>query len=619
MSCPGWLKNLVFYSSVILGLFYILVLNSVIPFFSLFPSSHILWLTGFGESFFQGPDAFSLYASNFGYPVPMPLFSGLPLALPTGFFIYCGMHPADAYSLSAFLWILCAFLGCWRLMAFYGKPRLIRLLFAVGWLSTPIVFRHSGLSHFGIAFALFPVYVYAFLRLSVTGRNKTHAFFSWLNLSFWCSISLFMDPYSYIMFFSTCVILLAIGFLTQKPARTELLRKTLPMVALAFCVSMLLYLFYNDFNLFGPAESIDIFRALGADVRDMFVPPHAATWWSDRLGLSGTRRGITHFGDGTNWYAPYMLPSLLCGLTGFVILWRSSRACFFSVLGITIFAFWMSLGPSLNVNARHDDINTPTVSNLRMPPEFSVMPTGNEYLSKYVPGFKSMRFSYRWCLLTMFGLWLAAGLGLGKLYGKNRLCSFIVVAWMVCCISLDAPRLKHLYRVGLGGYANIKKMDSELLIPLSQYLSPGAIVGFLPASNDWVVNYIAPRLKIITPNVGGDKNVALVVRKRMSIFDHNVFWHQNVDIPAAKKLAADINEALISGNVDRVVIPFFRLMYYFENHSLDGKERFEPLFDALRHYNLDIAFEDKFAVIKPATERRDRDQSVPEMGAATEN
>ena len=185
----------------ILALALVLFLNGAVPFFATPTLAPALWTTGFSLSFLN-ESIFSIYAKNFGAPMPAAMVFGLSGGWPTAFLIKMGLHPADAYSAMVAFWLAVAFFFAYRIAQFFGMRRWLAILAAAVWATMPIIWKHEFYGTLALGIGLLPFYFWAALKLFLTDSfTFSRKWFLYIGIYFVAAlIAVFMDGYSFMMF-----------------------------------------------------------------------------------------------------------------------------------------------------------------------------------------------------------------------------------------------------------------------------------------------------------------------------------------------------------------------------------------------------------------------------------
>jgi hypothetical protein len=525
----------------------------VIPFISVAYPGEIVWISGFAQSFInQGWG--SLKAVNFGIPAPAPLPFGLASALLQGAIMYSfKLHAWDAYAWAAIFWLFLALLGGAGLAQLLGASSASVPLLSLMYLTLPIIWWHAAFSILSFGFALLPLYLFSAFRLifqfwdedrSVQSRAVDVLLF--LATGF---LSVFIDGYTYVMFFVGTTVVYVTALAQDRILRIRLLVVTLPIIGFTFFASYRAYTSYLGVNQFHH-ESVDFFRAWGADIVMMLIPSAGVSWLCDSLHLSAPRTDQQFFGDASVWMTTFSAPFLIIGIIGFLKMRRHP----FALPSLLVFlcGFYFALGPSLKVNS----VRPTTAEKMRpappngrlMPKSLALIPTGSSLFDKDIPGFNSMRATYRWSGLMFVGLYgLAVLLSKGLAEEKRRL----IASGLPCVIILlNMPNLPQRLANGIYYRASMEQMASDLNT-LDSQIGPGHRVVFYPLGNDFIVNYLAARGRYYTYNTGGDKNLDVASRS----------WPASVlnffSAPPDENLDREIAKLLLSGDADAVVLPYF--------------------------------------------------------------
>ncbi len=534
----------------------VLIIHAAIPGILLPNTGFVYGWTGFAEAFaHQGFSA--VHSDYFGYSNVIPLSFGLTAVLPMAWLIRFGVEPLIAFSILQLAFLLLAFAGSVKLAINYKCPTGMAVFLSLGWLVLPIIWISStNYMMLGWGMALLPGYFYvteSFFQFQGSWSQKA---LRGVALLITIIGAIFLDPYSLMMFLSAVGFFLIIQFIYSKKG----IREFLSMEVLFFLLGIgLSYFAYASYSKVLPIHSADIaiFRAMGVDLTYLAVPSRGVIWLWDTLGLSEFRNTTMYWGDGSAWCSSFSLLLMFTVIIGWWFLRNQHwRATVFLV--IAIFGFYMSLGPTVKIDARKslEQAEKPfSYNSYMMPREGAGVSSGSGILSENMPGFRSMRASYRWVVLGSFGAWVLLVLVVAK-YNRSRKAYAL---WGVAIVLLFShiPNLSQAWQTGLNSQKRAMGINDSLLNNLTHKIDPSDIIMFLPAGNDHLINYIAAREQLQTYNVGGDRhygyassNWPAVVREVSSIGrDLN-------DMPCRAD-ALLLAEALIFEDLDVIVFPFF--------------------------------------------------------------
>ena len=526
---------------LLMAVCFVLFINGAIPFLMLPTLGQAVWAMGFAQSFANG-SLFDPYVHDFGMPNPAAIAFGLAGAWPASILIRLGLHSADAYTGMVALWLMLAMYSAYQIARRFNIARSIALLAAVAWMTMPVIWAHAGFSMLSLGIALLSFYFLAALRLFVIGSEPKNISLSVIITYFISTIvSIFMDGYTFMMFACGSSFLLLYSFITRPEIRNVFIKVAIPIHVISFTVAYALYTAFIGKSGFS-AESIDMFRGWGLDLSFIVIPTKGLLWIPDLLGLSQRRNEQIYFGDASVWVTTFSLPILLLGTWAW---WRSKRQFKIAsgVLLIAILSFYMALGPSLKINSIK-----PEYLNLQvMPVEFAIAPTFNAWISENIPGFNTMRASYRWSALGIFALWLLIIIGLARTDDKNRR---IGVVGLIALTLLNLPDFKSKWKQSTSEREMFQQIDQELVTTLRKHIQPGEMVSFIPWSNDFFANYLAPKAGFRTYNIGGDKNLQTAMDAwPLAMRQAGGVWDRNKAMSAIKMLVND--------STDVLVIPYF--------------------------------------------------------------
>ena len=403
----------------ILALAFVLFLHGAVPFFATPTLTQALWTTGFSQSFLN-ESVFSIHARNIGAPEPAAMVFGLAGAWSAAVFIKLGLHPADGYSAMVAFWLPVGFFSAYKIGRFFGAQHLMAILGAVLWMSMPIIWMHAHYSMVSLGIGLLPFYFWVALNLFLCTPGLPKPSFLYVGMYVAAAlIAVFMDGYSFMMFAVGASLLCAYIIIAFPECRKRMFLVGIPVHVLSFGLA---YFFYTSYIGKTEFESppIDYFRGWGLDLSFIVIPTRGIHWVFDILGLSAARSNNLYFGDSSVWVTAFCLPIVLAGLFSW---WRVRRHTKIAsgLLLLAAFGFYMALGPSLKINSTKPEVMQrvkPGQQSEMMPPEMAIAPTGSAWISENLPGFRSVRATYRWSALGMFGLWMLFVQLIGKKHPK---------------------------------------------------------------------------------------------------------------------------------------------------------------------------------------------------------
>ena len=543
---------------IIIALFavvFVLYVHGAIPFLMLPTLGQVFMSTGFSQSM-AGGSLFDFYAHDFGIPKPAAIAFGLAGVWPASLLIRTGMHAADAYTSVVALWLGLAMFSAYRIARWFGGAKMTALSLAVVWMTMPIIWGHAGYLTVSLGMALLSFYFLAAIKLFLINDETSKISSSSIVLyAVAAIISVFMDGYTFMMFASGSSILLLYMLLTRVDVRAQLLKVAAPVHVVSFALAYALYSFYIGKTSYA-AQEIDIFRANGLDLSFLAIPSKGVHWIPDLLGISVKRSMELYFADGSVWSTTFALPVLILGLLSW---WRTRRLTKIStgILLVSMFGFYMALGPSLKINSvKPDALRSPVeivpYSQYIMASEYALAPTGNAWISERLPGFNNMRASYRWSALAIFALWLLVVIYTSRADKKD---TRVLLAFLSILFLLNLPDLQKRWFVEVRHRTMFQQVDQELVEDLRKSIRQNETVAFLPWGNDFMVNYLAAKVGFRTFNIGGDKHLA----------DARSQWPQALNSLPADEIDADKAisslKLLIDGSADVIVLPHFSMRW----------------------------------------------------------
>lgn len=483
--------------------FFCLVFHGAVPFWGTPTLWQVIWSMGFAESM-ANSSIFTIHSTHFGLPGPTPAPFGLSGIWPASILIRLGMHPADAYSFVVGTFALIAFFSCYRIARILGASFFISAAAAVVWLTLPFHHLHAQLSFVAVGMMLLPFYLCGPL-LFYLGRD-----FSCRLAIFYLScgvISVFMDGYSFVMFATGASVF--IGLRLIESARAKSWRAVCILSGLhaaVFTVSFALYVTYLSGFDIGTTYNMVLTRSNGMDFSALFVPGKGQFALFDYLEWSEPRSHRFYF-NGAAATTPFALPLLAMAVYGG---WSGRKVAAMIGFGLcALVAFYFAAGPEFKYFARVPEDAGPGVNYMQR--GMGLFPTGNEWIYEYVPGFKSIRYPYRWAALGLFSLWLIAVAGLAT--RRNAIEQVVAIACLLLSVGIVFPKLDKKMTYYETYRDRVFEIDADLISTTIGTTEPHERVFLLPTGTDDLANYWAPRAGFRTFNVGGDKNT-LVAQSR---------------------------------------------------------------------------------------------------------
>lgn len=447
------------------------------------------------------------------------------------------------------------------------------------YLATPIVI---GMQNFGGTYwgtLLLPVWIFGGVAIvdKIYQSRGTHTHLavllaSWILLN---TASLFTDGYTYVMS------QLAVGMYVLIRVYVAYRTKWSWLVSFLFIgVNGVAYLLYKRYIGDAGTEYVaplGFFAGMGADILTFFIPT-PILWWIGVLPASVYDNNF--WGDGSNSLFNYIgFSSIGIIIVGLVIAVRRRVKLDrykLMIIFVGVAALILSLGPVIKFNSQQnfDEVN-PTTKTYILPDGEGVKTPLAKVITK-VPGLKQMRAVYRWHILTMFMVVLASLVVLDGLYRHRNLRPVASLLLAILLIEMS-PNLATAISVSNQNSTAIKQFDVQVIQPLSGLIEPGSDVLYFPNStggNDYLANYITPRLGVMTPNVGNDK--ALSNAKRFRSETVGDILSSSSKTEEYDKVARQAKQLVLTGKIDYVVIPKFDLRwdsYAWPPISDDGSDR----------------------------------------------
>jgi hypothetical protein len=287
----------------------------------------------------------------------------------------------------------------------------------------------------------------------------------------------------------------------------------------------------------------DYFKFTGLNIFNLLVPQQGVTWVFEAIKL-----GFPSVGDIriTAFSAPIIIAGIYIFLKTRFALDELSK----SVLCVFMISLYLSFGPTLQLPnfAKIDFSNISESLTVFSIEKFYLIPTGSELIYKYLPGFNSMRVTFRWVALAIFMLWLFVVINTRE----KSIVDKKIVFFFLLSILISTPNLFSWVNYSIHQRVLFAELELKFVIPLSKLIKEGEVVAFLPWTNDMAVPYAASRGNYRTLNVAGDKNILSAKSNWPDLFA------KFGDISSANITASDapvVVSILANREADVIVIP----------------------------------------------------------------
>ena len=532
-------------------------MNGVLPGIQ-FPSLGIPFLVvAQGESLAKG--GLFHYAQHFGHPFGAPVLEGLPIVAVHALLIRClPLNAFDCYTLTYALFLGAAFGGGIRLLARFGAPPAFSIVGSGVYLCSIFVVGHQQYSSLQIGFALLPASIALDLavreRLGREGKSLA-GLGAWLmGISLWKTGLLFVDGYSFVIsaVFSASILTVELWTALRQKHSAELWRAA-ALLVVPHAIAYIAYVAYIPGARSYGVMPADYLRAQGVDLATWVLPLNRPTALSEWLGLKMRHYTAREFyGDGSNAFSNYLGMTLLLGLPGLGLIWRSQPRLR-PVLFAGAVCLVLSLGPSLkiyNLREQGPSSSHPGFGDYLMKPEETTLNFHTERLYLGLPGIQVMRSVYRWQLgFRIVALTGAIALLSGLAGRRHTLVAILLLAVLVVD---SVPPVRHRLVRYRQCRAKVLRFFSDIIPEMRAVVRPGGTMLFVSAENDYLANPIAVALDSRCYNVGGDKNLDLASKH----------WPAEVrEIVGGRDIIANALKLHAQGGLDYLVFPNFNLRW----------------------------------------------------------
>ena len=477
------------------------------------------------------------FCMNMGYPLGAPALQGLPqLYISALFAILFGLDSYTSVTVTSALFILCALISMIYLLKKLEVNKYIALFCSFLYLSSFIVYGQVSYGPLRYGFALLPFYILIdYLFFSKVKELINESFrvnlLKGLPIFIIASIvkiaALFMDGYSFMIssLASFCILFVFVVYdFKLRNVRTIFLG--VGGFALYNLLAAILYKTYVPGSTTFVVMSIDYFRAMGVDLVTLIFPINLL--FVNFLGIEVNWNWFEFYADGSNVRFNYLGFFLFLAFISYIILSKRKNIYVKAIIISGLMAFILSLGPSLKINDRRmieentytgftdyllpdkDDISKMSHSSRKidylMPAEDATLNLHTNLIYR-IPGIKNMRAVQRWLVLFKFSLIVGTGMFLTFLINKKRnKWAYLLLLLIFIELFPNIGPLLSKYNIF---YKERLVFDKEVILKLKKYVKPNEKVFFMSHENDYMVNYIAPKVNIYSYNIGGDKNIRM--------------------------------------------------------------------------------------------------------------
>lgn len=490
-----------------------------------------------------------------GGPSGAEVGNGRPFVLAgTALVRITGVSAEWAFALVALVLMSLGALGVLRLASSYGVRTSIGLVAAAAYLASPSL---VGMQSFGGTFwgmVVLPLAVWVAVRLArlLDWRRPLRSagvVLTWTVASY---VLLALDGYAFVMAQAATGLLLVADLIRDR-ARVAWAER-LGGLAVADALAYLAYRRGGSGGE-GAASSIDLFRAMGADLVTL-VQPSGAQWWARAWGLTADHSLL--WGDGSNATFNYagLFAVALAAVGAVLAVRRRAPVAIWLVVGAA--ALLMALGPSLKVDEVRGPLVPPvTYESYLMPESDAVVTLPTQWLYEAVPGLDMMRATYRWYVVTRLAVVVLGAFAVERLVRRGGWRAVVAVTAGALAVIELAPDVVSTWRTARANVAVVRDFDATVVDPLDEALPDGSTVLLSPNSsgaNDFLASYIATGSELALYNVGGDKALA----------EARTTWPPHVAVLLSGTTRLEPEDAvavLTDGTVSAVVVPLFDLRW----------------------------------------------------------
>ncbi|HKY65636.1 MAG TPA: hypothetical protein VJM49_04670 [Acidimicrobiales bacterium] len=461
-----------------------------------------------------------------GYPEGADLSVSMPLVGGVYLLTHLGLSVEAALNVLALGALAAGFAAMWWLTAAITRHTGAGVVGAALYVASPLLVTHTDKTGLWLGFVLLPVPVAltwaALTEAPPSSRRRRLRALGAAGLVFLSALLIvYLDPYAWTIATVLC------GPMCVVAAAGAVRRRGWPDLVVAGASMAAVLVPGVVFRLGEPSAEaaagfpLTFYRAFGADVATAILPTRDSLLW-DVLRWPAAPWDTTRFhGDGTQIVGAYLgVTVVVAAVVGLVHLLRRSdpdRSILAALVVGGVACLIVGLGPSLKLLDRWPEGATGGPA-FQMPASeaTAALPWSGIY---GVQPFEGMRAAYRWHAGTHVVLAVLATAAvvmvLRRRWSAGRSAGVVVAVVVAAVLVLDMTPHALLDARGAARHdreayqALVEDVDRELG---QGQLSPSERVLFLPATNDYLIMAIAPRLQVFAYNVSFDKELARIRR-----------------------------------------------------------------------------------------------------------
>lgn len=451
--------------------------------------------------------------------------------------------------------LLFSLFGIIKLLSYFKVHHIVAILMGFVFMILPINNGHIvGYPPLALTMMLTPLFIWIDLTVFHainSGKWSVRLVLGIVILLLAKIISIFGNAYPFV-FYNFVSGFFVLGYLLKN--RLVDLKKSLYISSLYVCSNLLAVFIYKWYVPGGASyfvESIDYFRGQGVDISTLFLPG-TNLFFMDIFNLSVNRIAAQFYGDGSNVMFNYLgISFLLLIIFGFYHKLYGSfllKSAFFA----TLFALFISLGPSLKINDLKQDYIAGAIS-YTMPASDATCSLGTESLFM-LPPFNNMRSVYRWIFIPKLFLLVFGAITLTYFITRTRFKNYTYLFFIFIFME-TLPNISYSMHLSSVFYSMGHKFKEDVTDQLKPWMLKDKLVYFYSNENDFLARVIGNRYKSFVYNINGDKNFGMA----------KAIWPKEItDISNCSQSCNDlVYSAMISDRLDVFIIPKFNMRWDF--------------------------------------------------------